>query len=363
MTGSQIQEIQLLQAGPVLGQESCWLVALVGEQGTRGYGEIGSGPEAEVREAVEALAPLLLGRSAGDREALWLGMTSAAAEWEGDLVLNAGVVAGLDTAAWDLVGTASGLPGTVLMGGRTRTRLEVCVECGPIIADTAVTSARALKELGVRTFSFAVNPACEADCERLRQARKLLGAEALIAVDVTSPAEGVEAATEIGAAIDKIDPYWVAGLLRDGRWDELARVRGTIAGPVCAGTTTRGPHRLWRAVVAGAADVLLGGLALCGGISGALKTAELAQVGGIRVSLGAGATLISLRAAAQVSFARGCVSPLRVPAGLYGMLVAAAPDTVRDGFILPGDSPGLGLCEAWTHEREPVAQLRAQDVG
>lgn len=351
MTATQIREVQILSAPSALGAKGCPLVRVVSDSDGFGLGEARDGPPEEVNEIVKALSRLLVGRNPLDREAIWQAMCSAAGDWDGDPGLIAATLSGLDTAVWDLAAKQLDVPCGALMGGRTRSGLEICVDCGPVADEEAGAAAEALLESGVRSFTFELAAGDQGDLDRLRRLRRALGSEVLIIVRLTSPAQTTEEAISIGTALDRVDPYWIEGLLRDGRWDELARVRTAIASPVGAGASTIGARKFWRPLMADAADTLTPYIAFCGGLTGSLKLADLADARGVRASLSAGDTLVSALAAAHVSFARPNVSPLRVSRALLDTLLEASPQAVRDGFLQPSDAPGLGVDAAWLEAR------------
>lgn len=363
MPSAHIAQIRILATAPPLGPEGCLLVELVSQQGESGLGELGFGLLDDIGEIVEALAPVALGRSALDREAVWHAMTTAARDWDGDHTLIAAALSAIDTALWDLSATSLGVSSGVLMGGRTRPALDLCIHCGRATDDAAHKAADSLAHKGIGAFSFDVGAAGKEQLAGLRQARRLLKQQALIAATLSTPASSAEQAIEVGQAIDRLDPYWVGGLLEDGQWAELAKVRGAIASPTGAGASTIGIRGLSRALQAECADLLIPDIALCGGPTGALKLADLAHLAGVRVSLAPGDTLVSALAACHVSLARPNLAPLRLSAALFTMLEQAAGEILRDGFILPPEGPGLGLDEAHCAGGEALVSFASGDGG
>jgi len=339
-TTNQIQIVELFTASPDLGADGVVMVRLrAGE--LSGVGEICSASMDELEPAAEELAIQVLGRGVLDREAAWQAICGAASDWDGPADSIAAVLAGIDTAMWDLGATALGLPVYALMGGRLRRSLEVCLDVGPVCAD-AVDTARQAYSKGVRSFSFDVDPDDEADIRHMKAARKQLGAEALLIARSKGPSGDAQQATLRGAALDRLDPYWVEGLLEDGQWRELADLRRSIASATGAGAATIGLKKFWRALEAGCADVLTPALAFVGGPTGAIRLVAAAQMRGVRLAIGPGETAVSALAAAHVSFARADVYPLRVSPAVFSAL-EALPGVVENGFLRLPDVPGLGL--------------------
>lgn len=360
MRMTPIAEVQLLNVPLGPDARGHPVVAVLDEAGGRGLGEGPGNPPDEVEEMLAGLSGLMLGRRPADREGLRQAMTDAAGDWEGDPRLIGAVLCAVDTALWDLASRQLGVPGVVLMGGLTRYRVEVCVDCGSVTDEQHVARARAALEAGVRAFAVETPDAAPAHLAALRALRRIIGPQALMAIRVQTPADGVEAATEAGARLDRLDPYWVEGLVREGRWEDLAQVRAATAAPVGAGGATVGLRRFSRALATDCADVLTCGLAPCGGPSAALKLADAADLRGIRVSPGADATVISALAAGAVCFARACASPVRMSFAVLEALGAAVPDLVRDGFLAPGDAPGLTPNDLLPQGAEPVLRFDLQ---
>lgn len=342
MAATPIQKIHVLPFGAP-GASQRFLVQLTTEGGATGLGEIGAEVTQAPDEALEFLAPALLGRLPTDREALWYALIGSAGDWEGDRQLMAATVAAVDAAVWDLAGKELGLSCGVLMGGRTRSRCELALRCGRADDRDAVRVAERLAKQGVRTFLFEVEARQSSPTAPLRTVRRALGDGVLIGVHLVTPCASAEEAVQVGLALDRVNPYWIGNLLPDGQWSELAQVRAAIASPTAAGRTPLGLQPLMRALQAGCADAITPGLDTCGGPTGALKLAELVEAHGARFSLAAGDSPVSLLAATHVSLARIAAGPVIVsPQGLEA-LQTQQPDLIRDGFLLPPTLPGVGL--------------------
>ena len=362
MCMTPIAEVQLLNAPP--GPEAAGhpVVAVLDEAGGRGLGEAPHSPPEGMEEMLAGLSGLVLGRRPADREGLWQAMSDAAGDWEGDPHLIAAAVCAVDSALWDLASRQLGVPAVALMGGLTRSRVEVCVDCGAATDERQAERARVLLEAGVRAFGFDTAGAEPEHLAALRGLRRIIGPAALMVIRVQTPADGVEAASEAGARLDRLDPYWVEGLLRDGRWEDLAQVREAIAAPVGAGGATVGIRKFRRALATDCADVLTPALPLCGGPTAALKLADAADLRGIRLSPGAGGTVLSALAAGAVCFARRPASPVRLSLAVFEALRAAAPELVHDGFLAPADTPGLAPDDILPEGAEPVLRFNLEAV-
>jgi L-alanine-DL-glutamate epimerase-like enolase superfamily enzyme len=348
MTSGLISRVELLSA-PAQGG-AVPVVRLSDESGLSGYGEA-CGDWEDLPEAAEALALVSLGRHTAARESLYHSLSGAVEDWDDSPLLAQGALSAFDCAAWELLGRQLGVPACTLTGGATRSRLEVCAACGPAADADALIRAKQAQECGVRTFFFELASGAEDQLEGLHTIRRKLGTDVLLAARVLQPAASAPAARELGLALDKLDPYWVEGLLPDGQWTELGQVRQGIVSPTAAGAATYGVKRFFRAVESGCADILTLGLLMVGGAIAALRVMDAAWLRGIRATVLPGRSLASLQAAAHLCFARPHAGPLMVP------VAQLAEAGVHDGFVDAPQEPGLGLPEAWTHSLETVAEF------
>lgn len=339
MSPTSISSVEILT--PALPDGPAQLLARVtAESGAWGAGEIGHGVAEEFEETVEELAVQALGGNLLDREGIWQAMAGAADDWDGPPEPMARCLAGLDMALWDLTGRHLGLPCATLAGGRVRRSLEACLDCGAPTAEAAALTERWFAK-GVRMFAVTVDLADPGTRDGIRRLRKIVGAQSLLMFRAASPAGGLEQAKEWGAELDRVDPYWVEGLIPDGQFRELSDLRNGIAAATATGASTLGLKRLGRTIESACADVVTPRLAFAGGITGALKLAAAAELRGLRLCVLPGDALASLLAAAHVSFARPDVYPLVASPELLALLDGSG--LLRDGLVSLPDAPGLGL--------------------
>lgn len=343
MTGPKITQLELLKAD--LEREAPLLVAVASEHGQVGYGETCTASSEHVGEAAEELSVQLLNRDVLARESVWQAMMGAARDFGGPPETVLATLSGIDAALWDLAGKTLRTPATTLMGGSTCLALEICVDCGALSDDSALERAQSAAQTDVLMYSFDVSVDEDEGIGRLRDARKLLGPESLLVARLAAPAESVPDATRIGGLIDRVDPYWIEGLLEDGMWQELASARKSIVSATAAGSTIVDISRFWPALEAGAADVLTPQLGFCGGLTGALKLAEATALKGLRMCLRPGDTLVSTIAATHAAFARRHVGPAWMSHRTFTTLRDLRPQAVEGGFFRPLGEPGLALPE------------------
>jgi L-alanine-DL-glutamate epimerase-like enolase superfamily enzyme len=343
MPPTSISSVELLTLAPS-GAQARLLARVTAQSGAWGVGEIGCGVAEEHEETVEELAVQALGWNLLDREGIWQAMAGAATDWDGPPEPMARCLAGLDMALWDLAGRHLGLPCVTLAGGRVRRSLEACLDCGALGAEAASLTEQWFAG-GLRMFAVTVDLADPGTRDGIRRLRKIVGPQSLLMFRTASPAADPEQAKEWGVELDRVDPYWVEGLVADGQFRELGDLRNGIAAATATGADTLGLKRLGRTIESACADVVTPRLALAGGITGALKLAAVAELRGLRLCVLPGDTLASLLAAAHVSFARPDVYPLVGSPELLASLDASG--LLRDGLVSLPDAPGLGIPEGF----------------
>jgi D-galactarolactone cycloisomerase len=154
------------------------------------------------------LAPRLMGRSASDPEGAWSAMEPSTNDILRDRGLALQAIACLDTALWDLLARAAGLPLHRLWGSVTDS-LPMSViggyyhldadETQRVVADYASRFAGMKFKVGGRTPSE--------DAERVRLAREAAGPDFVIMVDANQGYERAEA-VEFARLIADLDIRW-----------------------------------------------------------------------------------------------------------------------------------------------------------
>lgn len=338
-----LTSVRLIEMPQHLGGVGGYLLGLVDEKQRVGWGELTIELDLDaVQECTEALSQILLSKSPVNREGLWHALSVAIADWDDTPAVNYASLAAADMAVWDLAAQQLDIPTWVLMGGSTRSRLDIYMDCGNAFDENCMEKARALVQTGLRYFIFEADPAADV-IAAMKQARRLVGEDCLVATRVVAPAADTEAAIELGKLLDKTQPLWIEGLLRDGKWSELGEVRKSIEAATSCGLTTIGWRRLHRALETKCADLLCVTPQQLGGPTACLRLLDVADLYGVKVSLHGGRSVVGTLAAAHVSFARSIAGPLRMTVSNLDDFIRIFPDLVQDGFILSPNEAGWGL--------------------
>ncbi len=297
-------------------------------------------------EAVELLAPLVIGADPLDRGALWERMVDRLTRQQPRLPGGAGALSALDQALWDLAGRALGLPVCQLIGGRRGARLDAYAT-GLYLEAPAVLAAKATEflECGFRAVKMKIGAGREQDLAAVAAVRKAVGTQVPLLVDANQAYADRDAALEMGLELGRYEVFWYEEPLAPDDWGEYATLRAALDTPIAGGETLRSPAQFLQAFQAGALDVAMPDVRLCGGITGLLKVAELARWFGVQISPHNWASPIGTIASAHAAVTlTNCTmteveaTPTPVSEGLID-----PPLTFEDGFLTIPDGPGLGI--------------------
>jgi len=205
----------------------------------------------------DELAPAILGRSARDPEGAWRAMEPATNNILRDRGLALQAIAALDTAIWDALGRAAGLP-LYRLWGAVADNLPISIIGGYYHLDAAQTAdtVRRCVEQGFGGMKFKVGGRTPAeDAERFRVAREAAGPDFALMADANQGYDRAQA-VEFGRRVADLDLRWFEEPCRwtnDRRWMRDVRYQTGI--PVCAGQSETTLHGLRDLVVDGAIDV------------------------------------------------------------------------------------------------------------
>jgi L-Ala-D/L-Glu epimerase len=337
------------------------LVRIETDEGLTGIGEaqadIGFFGETveQVRVSVEDyLGPQLVGKNPLNREHL-LGLL--------DFRGNSCARSGIDLALHDLVGKALGVPVSVLIGGASRSRVQVAVEIAGGPPDEMARVCREFMARGVRAFKAKIGGDPHADAERLRAIREAVGPEVSLRADANQGYDAKQAirlcrlAESDGVALELLEQPVAAWNLQ-----AMAEVRRSVDTPIEADESCYSIHDAMQIVRHEAADVLNIKLGKAGGLYAAKKIGAIAEAAGLRCVLGTAFGLgpeiaAKLHLAASTMLVVDAVEFTEL--GLHGNLLESPQRELlalplEDGCLPVPDGPGLGV----TLDEHEVARLQ-----
>lgn len=265
-------------------------VRVTAADGQYGIGEIGDGLSAPelVPPVVRQFTGLLIGEDPRRVRFLKDRLYRSGAVW-GRRGLAISVISGVETALFDLVGKALGVPAHVLVGGALRTRLPVYASGG--LATTPEELRRELRayvERGFRAAKIRIGFGIRADVERVAAAREGLGPDGRLLLDLGGSylpeSPSVVEVAELIRELAPFRPFWLEEPLHPDDIAGHARLRGLGLVPIAAGENTRTIHEVRQLLAAGAVDILQTDAVYAGGILEQIEIGALARESGVSVA-------------------------------------------------------------------------------
>lgn len=336
-------------ARPVTHELAVHLVRVECDDGTVAWGEAwlkdAEPPREALAEALDLLTPLLLGADPLDRGALWERMVDRLLAADEPLAGGAAALSALDIALWDLAGRSVELPVFRLLGGRRIERLDAYAT-GIYLEEPSIAAekARRILDQGFRAIKIKAGAGVERDIEVLEAVREAVGIEVPLLVDANQAYERDEAMA-LGAALDRHEVFWYEEPTPPGDWSDYVALRHANDTPIAGGETLRSPGAFLRAFQAGALDVAMPDVRLCGGITGMMKIAELARWMGVRISPHNWSSPIGAIASGHAAVTiPGCLmTELEATPTPVSERLISPPLRLIDGFLALPEGTGLGV--------------------
>jgi L-alanine-DL-glutamate epimerase-like enolase superfamily enzyme len=125
-----------IQTMTLTGPRTYVLVKVVADNGHYGVAEAYGLPSIGVKEQIEALKPLLVGKDPLEIDAIYTFMGIGGRELSGTRTDGSAhslmrAASGIEMALWDLAGKTLGVPSTTLLGGRFRDKVRVYDHASP----------------------------------------------------------------------------------------------------------------------------------------------------------------------------------------------------------------------------------------
>lgn len=263
--------------------------------------------------------------------------------FDGGLVgAAADALSALDVALWDLKAKAHGEPLWRLLGAR-EPRVVAYASGGdmPLTDQQLSTFYRYMCDKGFRAAKLKIGLSVDDDLRRLEVVQRAFGSTCgrpALMVDASeywSPKQAVRRVQELER---RFDLTWVEEPV--SRFDHLGlrTVRDNIRSPVAAGENLDGPMQFMPYLAHGCVDVVQVNWSM-GGITGALRIAELAHAHGLPVAVGDSAGKFMAHVAAAL--------PNHLMLEVHDVCIEEpvidADTRVEDGHVVVGAQHGIGL--------------------
>jgi L-alanine-DL-glutamate epimerase-like enolase superfamily enzyme len=305
------------------------------------------------------IAPLLIGRHAGDVTAIWEmlynGVRADQAANRGHAMpqiarrgLTVAAISAVDIALWDILGKHLNQPVWQLLGGRKADRLPAYASGGWANAAQIGAQLQSYIDIGgfraVKMRVGAMDAAVHVSAARGLAARAALGPGVEIAVDAHGTYT-VGDAKRFAHMVQDCDLAWFEEPVIGDDKAGLAEVRVAATVPVSAGESEATRFAFRDLAMQKCFDIFQPDPALCGGITETLRIATMASAFNLRFAphLWAGAPCffagLHVCAASPASFT------IEYSCGANPMIHDLIEGTIKasDGMVAIPDGPGLGF--------------------
>jgi L-alanine-DL-glutamate epimerase-like enolase superfamily enzyme len=352
------------------------LVRIETECGLVGYGEakeeVGSEGNSHALVALinRKLGPALLGEDPRDIQRLWELMYSGSrghyALAEGHVFpilgrrgISVCAISGIDLALWDLLGKHLGAPVWRLLGGRKAERMPAYASGG--WADAEHIGEQLLGYVRRGGFKAVKMRVGVIDGDPMHSARRVLAARAALGPDIglACDAHGtytVAQAKRFCRLVEEANLMWFEEPVTADDKAGMAEVRAATAIPIAAGESEFNRFDFRDLAELRAVDIFQPDLAICGGITEAMRISAIASAWNLRLAPHLWTGALAFAAGMHVAATTPAGWILEYSLGANPLLheLVKEPFVVQDGMLDIPDRPGLGVtvdesfAQSWT---------------
>lgn len=230
----------------------------------------------------ETVAPVVLGRSPVEREAIWHELWTIDRHLAFFPIHLPGPV---DVALWDLAAQAAGLPLYQFIGA---CRDSLPVYASSLFMPAAEDYVKQLHDYRRRGFmAYKAHPPgpWRKDMEIHRALREAAGDGYVLMTDPVAD-YSLEEAIRVGRDLEKLGYHWFEEPFRDFELAKYAKLCAVLDIPIAGTETTRGgPWGVAQAIHFNAVDIVRADVSWKAGVTGTLKIAHLAEAHGMRCEI------------------------------------------------------------------------------
>ena len=260
-------------------------------------------------------------------------------------------LSGVDTALWDLKGKALGVPVTELLGGSCRDEMQAYASGGWANAEQIGEQLKGYTSKGFKGVKMRVgvmDTTVKESIRRVRAAREALPESTKLMADAHGTFS-VPEAKQFCRSVEDFDLYWFEEPISPDNRHGTAEVRRSTTIPIAAGESEYTTFDMRDLIDLRALDVLQPDCAIVGGITEAMRTAQLAHTYQLELAPHCWGSAFSFMAGVSVAFAAPSANVIEFSLGGNPMMYDLVNEKIEaaNGMIQAPSAPGLGLTPNW----------------
>lgn len=319
------------------------IVKITTDTGHVGYGEgvadehvTGESWDSTFHVLKSTLAPLILGANPVNMERIHEIMEKA-------IYAVPTAKAAIDTACYDVVGKALGVPIYALLGGRYHEKFPITHVLSIGTPEKMAEEAAIRVNQGYRSFKMKVGTDISEDVKRIQAVHQQVSDDSAIRVDVNQGWQTSAATIQALERLKGVTLDWLEQPVTANDMDGMAEVKTKTTTPLMIDEGMRGFPEMREIIAKRAADKVNIKLMKCGGIYPATKLAHMAEMAGIDCQIGSMVeSSIGSAAGFHVAFSKKVITSVELTGPLkfvkdIGNLKYDVP------FIELNEKPGLGI--------------------
>ncbi len=328
------------------------LIAVHTDAGITGYGSVFTDGRLALA-GLKVLEPLLMGENALEPERVTEKLHQNTF-WMGRGGTLTHTISGIDIAMWDILGKATGLPVSQLLGGNHRQKVKPYCSLLMEQPDKMRDVVAEFHARGFRAFKIGWGPFGRANDARLdeaivRAARDGIGPDAQLFVDAGASdaywPHGLKWALRTAEMLKDYDVGWFEEALKPDAIDDYCHLRLASPVPIAGGEVLTRRQSFMPFLSRGAFDIVQPDVTKVGGISEQRRIVWMAQDFGVRYVGHGWNTALGVAADLQMAAAFPGVDLVEFIGGSpYVDGILAKPFALdADGDLAIPDMPGLGV--------------------
>ena len=253
----------------------------------------------------------------------------------------------VETALWDILGQAAGLPLYRLLGGAVRASVPLVTVLHVAEPEEMAREAREWVRQGFRRLKLKIGFGPEQDEAMVAKVREAVGSGALIRIDAEEHYATKEALA-VARRLERYDLELISQPVARTDWEGMALLRTALATPLLADEGIHSPADVLTCVRHQAADMVKIKVVKSGGVLPSLEMAAICRAAHYPVVIGSmiEAGIGSLLGAHVAAVLPGIFSTELCGPLLFADTLLDRPLRIEDGALWLDETPGLGAAVA-----------------